>query len=90
MSNKMHKHPSCSFHSSCTIVNSSELSAMERSIMKEYDRLKGYEETPQYSIDSIAYCELPKFLNLTVKTAYTQCIYLDRFTFYEMFTILIV
>lgn len=44
----------------------------------------------QYSQENIPYSELPKFVNQELKKYYSQCIYLDRFTFYEMFTMLIV
>lgn len=39
----MNKHLSCSFHSNCTAFNTSDLSALEKSILKEYEKLKGYE-----------------------------------------------
>ena len=38
----MNKHLSCSFHSNCTPVNTSDISVIEKSILKEYERLKGY------------------------------------------------
>jgi len=46
-------------------------------------------ETPQYSQETLPYCELPKFINQEIKNSFSQCIFLDRFTFYEMFTMLI-
>lgn len=83
----MQRHPECSFSEHMASI--SELSRKEQSILKEYQKLQYSEETPQYSIETMNYAELPSFFPADIKKTYSQCIFLDRFTFYEMFTMLI-
>ena len=84
MRSSIKQHPSCNF-----IASLDDLHRRELSIMEMYEKLKYGNSTQFYEVEEFRYAEIPKTFPNIIKNNYTCGIFLERFTFFEMFTIFI-